>query len=51
MQYLRFPFTAEERAAFCNGHEPVSIVIDHPRYQATAALPAETRASLVEDFE
>jgi hypothetical protein len=50
-QYLRFPFTAEERAAFCNGHGPVPIVIDHPSYQAVAALPGDTRASLVKDLE
>jgi hypothetical protein len=51
MQYLRFPFTAEERAAFCNGHGPVAIAIDHPSYQAVAALPGDTRASLVKDLE
>jgi hypothetical protein len=51
MQYLRFSFTPESRAAFCNGHGPVAIAIDHPSYQAVAALSGDTRASLVKDFE
>lgn len=51
MQYLRFPFSAEEQAAFRNGHDWVAVVIDHPNYQVTAALSAETRASLTRDFE
>ena len=50
MQYLRFPFNAEERAAFCNDHGAATIVIDHPNYQARATLSAETRVSLAEDF-
>jgi hypothetical protein len=50
MQYLRFPFTSESRGAFRNGHQPVTIVIDHPNYRAATALTAETRASLAEDL-
>ena len=50
IQYLRFPFSAEERAAFCNGGGSASIVIDHPSYQAATTLSAETGASLVEDW-
>lgn len=51
VQFLRFPFTVEQREAFCNGDEPVQIVINHPNYQATATLSAETRVSLAQDFE
>lgn len=51
VQYLRFPFTTEGQEALCKGHEPVTIVIDHPHYQATATLSAETRTSLAQDFE
>jgi hypothetical protein len=50
IQYIRFPFTAEQRAAFCNGSKPVSIVISHPNYQANATLSTETLAALVQDF-
>jgi hypothetical protein len=50
VQYLRFLFNADQRAAFHNGHGPASIVVDHPSYQAAATLSEETRASLIEDF-
>ena len=51
MQFIRFPFTVDQRKAFRNGGEPVSLVIDHPHYDATATLSAETRASLARDFD
>jgi hypothetical protein len=51
MQFIRFPFTADQQKAFRNGGQPASLVIDHPHYKAAATLSAETRASLARDFD
>jgi hypothetical protein len=51
VQYLRFPFTDEQQTAFGNGRGAVSIVIDHPNYQAQAILSVETLGELARDLE
>jgi hypothetical protein len=48
VHYLKFRFSAEERAAFATG--PVRIVVDHPEYQATTELTNEQRAELAVDL-
>jgi Protein of unknown function (DUF3501) len=48
VHYLKFSFTAAQRAAFADG--PVAIVIDHPEYQERTELTAEQRDEVVGDF-
>ena len=50
VQYVRFVFNAAARAAFCDGREPVRLVIDHPNYRHSTGLTAAVRASLAEDL-
>jgi hypothetical protein len=50
VQYLRFCLPLRERDALRAGSAPISIVVDHPAYTATARLSADTRAALAEDF-
>jgi hypothetical protein len=50
VQYVRFPFDAEQRAVFLGDPQPVSIAIRHPNYRHTAAIPPAVRASLAEDL-
>ena len=49
VHYLKFVLTPEQQAAFATG--PVTIVVDHPAYQAEALLTDEQRAALAADFE
>jgi len=49
VQYVRFPLDAASAEAL-RGGAPMSIVIDHPNYQARATLPELARASIVEGF-
>ena len=49
VHYLKFVLTPEQQAAFAVG--PVTIVVDHPAYQAEALLTDEQRAALAADFE
>ena len=49
VQYVKFPFTDEAREALRRG-EAAEIRIDHPQYKASAAISAETRASLLQDL-
>jgi hypothetical protein len=48
VQYIRFDLTPEQRARWRGG---VHIVVDHPNYQAEAALTSEQIAELESDFE
>jgi hypothetical protein len=48
VHYLKFPFTDAQRAAFADG--PVSIVVDHPEYQARTDLTPDQRDEIVGDF-
>lgn len=50
VQYVKFPFTADERAAFANSAE-ATLLVDHLNYQAQVRLEAETRESLLADLE
>ena len=49
VQYVKFPFSAEARAALADG-APVELVIDHPNYRARAVLAPEAQQSLAEDL-
>ncbi len=49
VQYVRFPFDAEARAAFLAGAS-AELVIDHPNYHARAVLTPEAQKSLAEDL-
>lgn len=50
VQYVRFFFPPEARRAFLDPVQPAQIVIDHPNYQAKAAIEGSVRASLAEDL-
>jgi uncharacterized protein DUF3501 len=49
VQYVKFTFSEATLQAFVKG-EKAELVIDHPNYQASAAIEADTRQSLVEDL-
>ncbi len=48
VHYLKFPFTAEQRAQLADG--PARIVIDHPEYKVWVELNDAQRAELAGDF-
>jgi len=50
VQYVKFPFTADDRAAFAGSAE-ATLSIEHPNYQARARLETETRESLLADLQ
>jgi hypothetical protein len=50
VQYVKFPFTADDRAAFAGSAE-ATLSIEHPNYQARVRLEAETRESLLADLQ
>ena len=50
VQFLRFPLTTSQKAAFAAGTTPVMIGFDHPHYGHLAILPTETRQSLGQDL-
>src|SRR5262245_29775101 len=49
VQYLKFPFSEPMLQAFVKG-EKTELVIEHTNYQASAAIEADTRQSLIEDL-
>jgi len=49
VQYVKFPFGPRELSTFA-GAEDAELRIDHPNYQASARISAETRKSLLEDL-
>ena len=49
VQYVKFPFTAEDRAAFAGSAE-VMLCIDHSNYKAEVRLEAESREALLADL-
>ncbi|HVK75541.1 MAG TPA: DUF3501 family protein [Kofleriaceae bacterium] len=51
VQYLRFPLSAEARAALRTPGTPLTLVIDHPSYHHELRTPEETRASLAADYD
>jgi hypothetical protein len=50
VQYVRFRFDPDARAAFVAGREAARVAIDHPNYRAEAAIEDEMRHSLSEDL-
>ncbi len=50
VQFIRFPFTAAQVAAFKGGAGDVVVGFDHPNYGHMAVMPASVRQALGEDF-
>lgn len=50
VQYVRFPLSAEARAALMTPGTPISVGIDHPGYTLDVTATEETRASLANDY-
>lgn len=50
VHYVRFPFTAEQRAAFLDESVPVEAVVEHPNYADSAAIGGAVRRSLIADL-
>ncbi|MGE5218349.1 MAG: DUF3501 family protein [Chloroflexota bacterium] len=49
VQYVKFPFDTAARQAFLGGVKS-ELVIDHPNYQATAALAPDVQKALAQDL-
>lgn len=50
VQYLRFCFNDQQKAAFIEGGKPVKLVINHPNYRHSAVIDGEIREELARDF-
>lgn len=50
VQFMRFPFTAAQKAKFRLPGTQVLCGIDHPRYGHMAVMPESVRAALADDF-
>jgi hypothetical protein len=50
VQFVRFPFTQAQKAAFRAPTAPIVVGIDHPHYGHMAVLPEPVRAALAGDF-
>ena len=50
VQFIRFPFTAAQVAAFKGGEGDVVVGFDHPNYGHMAVMPPAVRAALGEDL-
>jgi Protein of unknown function (DUF3501) len=50
VQFIRFPFTPRQIAAFREPGARVLVGFDHPNYGHVAAMPEPVRAALAEDF-
>ncbi|HTV88650.1 MAG TPA: DUF3501 family protein [Stellaceae bacterium] len=51
VQFVRFPFTPEQIAAFKTPGARVLVGFDHPNYGHMAVLPEPVRAALAADFD
>lgn len=51
VQFLRFPFTPVQRAAFKTPSARLLVGFDHPNYGHIAVVPEPVRAALAEDFD
>jgi len=51
VQFIHFPFTGEQIAAFRQPGAEIVLAIGHPRYRHMAVMPEEIRAALAEDFD
>jgi hypothetical protein len=50
VQFMRFPFTAAQVAAFRDGAGDVVVGFDHPNYGHMAVMPVAVRQALSRDF-
>jgi hypothetical protein len=50
VQFVRFPFTAAQIAAFRGGAGDVIVGFDHPNYGHMAVMPPTVREALAQDF-
>jgi hypothetical protein len=50
VQFIRFPFTAQQIAAFRGGAGDVIVGFDHPNYGHMAVMPSAVRQALAQDF-
>jgi Protein of unknown function (DUF3501) len=50
VQFIRFPFTPAEIAAFRGAEGDVIVGFDHPNYGHMAVMPAAVRQALAQDF-
>jgi len=50
VQFIRFPFTPAEIAAFRGGAGDAIVGFDHPNYGHMAVMPAAVRQALAQDF-
>ena len=50
VQYVTFPFRPDQIEEFRGGAGDVTLVLQHPRYQAQSALTSEIRSELAQDF-
>lgn len=51
VQFLHFPFTAEQKAVFAKPNTRIILGFDHPAYSHMAVLSEASRASLAGDFD
>jgi hypothetical protein len=50
VHYLRFPVSAEARAALTDPGQAVRLVVDHPNYKAASEVAPAVRAELLRDL-
>ena len=50
VHFVRFDITQEQREALANLTVPVSLSVEHPKFQAAVPVPAELRAQLLVDL-
>ncbi|HEX5328179.1 MAG TPA: DUF3501 family protein [Acetobacteraceae bacterium] len=50
VQFVHFPFTAEQVTTLSRGGAPVMLGLDHPSYGHMATIPENVRAELTRDF-
>jgi len=51
VQFIRFPFTADEVSRFKTARTRIISGFDHPQYEHMAVLPEPMRKALVQDFD
>jgi len=51
VRYLTFAMPADGRSLLLDFSREAKLVVDHPKYQATAALSEVTRRSLADDLD
>ncbi len=51
VQFVHFPFTADQITAFRDPATEILVRVGHPNYAHMAVMPENVRAALVEDFD